>query len=118
MQNDQKRSVVEETQKWLFETFPACFKRDFSLPLKVGIVKDIFEKMGDDTGMSRIQIRRALQAYTNHPWYQRALASKTERVDLDGQVAGSVEEEHKIAAEKNLAYRRLRSFARKKTPRI
>ena len=83
------------------------------MPLKVGILRDIFEKIGEDGEVSRLRIRRAIQAYTNHPWYQRALVSKKERVDLDGNVAGLVEDEHKEAAEKNLAYRKLRTFAQK-----
>ena len=111
MQNDHRRTVIFETQQWLFEKFPACFKKDFSLPLKVGILKDIFEGLSEEDGMSRLRIRKAIQAYTNHPWYQRALTAKKDRVDLEGKTVEPVEEEHKVAAEKNLAYRKLRTFA-------
>jgi ProP effector len=111
MNDDQKR-VVGEVQQWLFRQFPKCFREDHALPLKVGILKDIFDKLPDDKSISRLQIRRALKFYTNHPAYQRALVYKTERVNLEGNVVGAVEAEHKTVAEKVLALRKLKSFVK------
>jgi ProP effector len=79
----------------------------------VGILKDIFDKLPEDKNISRLQVRRALKFYTNHPAYQKALVYKTERVDLDGNVAGAVDAEHKAVAEKALALRKLKSFVNK-----
>ena len=109
MNDDQKR-VIAETQQWLFETFPKCFRGNRGLPLKIGILKDIFDKLPSDNSISRLQIRRTLKFYTNHPLYQKALTCKSERVDLEGNVVGEVNEEHKDMAEKALALRKLKTF--------
>ncbi len=110
--NDGQKHVIAETQAWLFQHFPKCFRHDHGLPLKVGILKDIFEKLPEDQSISRIQIRRTLKFYTNHPSYQKALTHKKERFDLDGNVVGTVEEEHKTTAEKLVALRKLKSFVK------
>jgi ProP effector len=112
MMNDDQKRMVGEVQQWLFHQFPKCFREDHALPLKVGILKDIFDKLPEDKSISRLQIRRALKFYTNHPAYQRALVYKTERVDLEGNVVGLVEAEHKKDAEKAMALRKLKAFAR------
>jgi ProP effector len=111
--NEQQKRIVVDTQQWLFEAFPKCFREDHALPLKVGILKDIFEQLPKDQSISRIQVRRALKFYTNHPLYQKALTKKEERFDLNGDVVSTITGEHKAIAERNIALRKLKSFARR-----
>lgn len=111
--NEQQKRIVVETQQWLFEAFPKCFREDHALPLKVGILKDIFDLLPKDKTISRIHIRRALKFYTNHPLYQKALSKKAERFDLNGDVVSIISDEHKQLAERNVALRKLKSFARR-----
>lgn len=111
--NEHQKRIVVETQQWLLQSFPKCFREDHALPLKVGILKDIFGQLPSDSSISRIQVRRALKFYTNHPLYQKALAKKTERFDLNGETVSNISSEHKEIAEKALALRRLKSFTRR-----
>ena len=112
MNEEQKRTIVE-TQTWLFQSVPACFRSDHSCPLKVGILKDVFDRLPADKSISRLQIRRALKFYTNHPAYQKTLIKKKERFDLEGNIVGEVKEEHKETAKKILSFRRIKAFAHK-----
>jgi ProP effector len=111
--NEHQKRIVIETQQWLFQSFPKCFRDDHALPLKVGILQDIFKAIPENSSISRIQVRRALKFYTNHPLYQKALAKREERFDLNGEAIGNISSEHKEVAEKVIALRRLKSFARR-----
>lgn len=111
--NETQKQAVAATQEWLKETFPACFVKNHAKPLKVGILKDIFEKLPEDQSISRLQVRKAVKFYTMHPLYQKALARGEPRVDLEGNTLEKVTEEHQEVAQKAMALRKLKSFVKK-----
>jgi ProP effector len=81
---------------WLREKYPLCFSKENPLPLKIGIIKDIFAVLPPD--ISRLSVRKALARYTKSPEYKQALKTCPHRYDLNGNEAGIVSEEHKSAA--------------------
>jgi ProP effector len=82
--------------RWLRDKYPLCFSKENPLPLKIGIIKDIFAVLPPD--ISRLSLRKTLARYTKSPKYKQALKTCPHRYDLDGNEAGIVSEEHKSAA--------------------
>ncbi|MDC8784923.1 ProQ/FinO family protein [Roseateles koreensis] len=84
--------------------FPALFGgRDFK-PLKLRIQADIQERA---PGLfTKAQLSAFLRRFTGNTGYLIALGRATHRFDLDGQQAGELSEEHRLAAREELARRR------------
>ena len=83
--SQEDRHTGAEIRTLLTERFPLCFmpKGAAKHPLKVGIKRDIERRCTD---LTRRQIFLALADYCGGPTYQRALAERRDRVDLDGKV--------------------------------
>jgi ProP effector len=90
--------TCKETLRRLREKYPLCFPEENPLPLKIGILKDIFADMPEDSKFSRINLRKALAFYTRSKKYQRALTTCPHRYDLNGNEAEPISEEHRTAA--------------------
>ena len=73
----------------LCERWPKCFFtfQGRRLPLKIGIHKDIPEGLIEPK-----VLRRAFRLYVNNPGYLNAMRLGVARVDLNGEVAGTVDE--------------------------
>jgi sRNA-binding protein len=72
------------------QKFPQTFARlnaRSRRPLKIGIHRDLAPAMHD---LSKTEIARALRYYVSHINYQQACIEGAERVDLDGNSAGTV----------------------------
>jgi ProP effector len=77
-----------------------CFPKENPVPLKIGIIRDIFDVLPQD--FSRINVRKALARYTKSKVYKQALESGSHRYDLNGNEAEAVSEEHKVAVRDKL----------------
>ena len=88
----------------LAELFPAVFTPGSPKPLKLRIQADIQERV--PATFTRKVLSLFLQRHTTGTAYLRALAQMPERVDLDGQPAGPVTDEHREAAAAELTRRR------------
>ena len=104
---------IMKTHAWLRETFPKCFTKDHALPLKTGILKDIFQHLPEDGSISRLMMRKAIGGYTRHFLYQKAVSKATHRHDLEGNPVEEIQKDHKDHAEHQLAFKRLSSFVKK-----
>lgn len=84
----------------LVNKFPLCFSWTEPLPLKIGILEDVFAKISElqDETISKRSIRKALVYYTRAHLYKNALIEMKDRVDLDGNVVEEVSLEHKNQA--------------------
>jgi ProP effector len=82
--------------------YPLCFSKEEPLPLKIGILKDIFADMPEDSKFSRRSIRNALAFYIRSKKYQSALTTRLHRYDLNGNETEPISEEHKAAARDKL----------------
>ena len=101
METTNKLKDTNEVLDFLFSEFPNCFKQKEGIkPLKVGIFKDIAERIEGSDKVSKTQVRQALRKYTSNWRYLEAVTKNEFRVDLDGNQAEKVEQEHVEHAEK------------------
>ncbi len=114
MDTNEKTKDLNDVIAYLAETFPKCFTLGKEAkPLKVGIFKDITERMDESSEISRTQLRQALRRYTSSWKYLAAIQKGGFRVDLDGNNCDELEQEHIEHAKKTLEESKAR-FAEKK----
>lgn len=115
MEDSQKLSSAKETLQYMMELFPQCFiKEGEAKPLKIGIFQDLSERLADDPKVSKTLLRSALRQYTSAWRYLHGVKSGQERVDLDGNNVGPVEQQHIEHATKTLEESKAKFNARKK----
>lgn len=88
----------------LAELFPAVFAPGAAKPLKLRIQADVQQRAPGVFTKKALSI--FLQRHTTSTAYLKALAQAAERIDLDGQPAGPVSDEHREAAAAELQRRR------------
>ncbi|MBQ1782439.1 MAG: RNA chaperone ProQ [Gammaproteobacteria bacterium] len=99
----------------LCEQFPKCFiARGECRPLKIGILDSLAARTAGQPGVSKTRLREVLRRYTNTTRYLQGVAAASKRVDLDGEDAGDVAEDHVSHAQQQLAERRERHKAEAK----
>lgn len=102
MQKKTRRQHLNELRHILVALFPNCFSASGNPkpPLKIGIKEDLMAACPD---LSKRKAKEFLADYCTGPNYWASIAIGGNRVDLDGNPAGIVEESHKKdAAEKFL----------------
>ncbi|WP_298440046.1 RNA chaperone ProQ [uncultured Ferrimonas sp.] len=98
-----KLKDVKEVIAYLAEQFPQCFTLEGDAkPLKIGLFQELAERLEGDEKVSKTQLRQAIRRYTNSWRYLRGSKSGAQRVDLDGNDCGELEQEHVEHAEKTL----------------
>lgn len=118
METTNKLKDINEVLEFLYQEFPQSFKqKDGIKPLKVGIFKDIAERIEGSEKVSKTQVRQALRKYTSNWRYLEAVTKSEFRVDLDGNQAEKVEQEHVDHAQKALEESRAKMAKRKKQQR-
>jgi sRNA-binding protein len=94
--------------------FPAAFAAEpwqVHHPLKVGIGDELVARGVLDAR----KVKAALKRYVDRLMYQKCLAAGGARVDLEGNVAGEVSNEHRSRAERLVARIEARELAEAKT---
>lgn len=100
----QKLTNNKEVIAYLVEKFPLCFSLEGEAkPLKIGLFQDLAEALQDDERVSKTQLRQALRAYTSNWRYLYGCKAGAERVDLQGNACGILEQEHAEHAAQQLA---------------
>jgi ProP effector len=95
MEPTNKLKDINEVLNYLYAEFPDCFKQKEGIkPLKVGIFKDIADRIEGDERISKTQVRQALRKYTSNWRYLEAVSKHEFRIGLDGSNAEKVEQEH------------------------
>jgi ProP effector len=95
MEPTNKLKDINEVLNYLYAEFPDCFKQKEGIkPLKVGIFKDIADRIEGDERISKTQVRQALRKYTSNWRYLEAVSKHEFRIGLDGSDAEKVEQEH------------------------
>ncbi|WP_026317615.1 RNA chaperone ProQ [Algicola sagamiensis] len=116
MEANEKLKDVNEVISYLAEKFPSCFFIEGDVkPLKIGIFKDIAERLDEADKVSKTQVRQALRKYTSSWKYLRSVQENDHRIDLDGQQAEKLEEQHKEYAAKVLEESRAKVLERRKS---
>ncbi|MBD1556813.1 RNA chaperone ProQ [Vibrio sp. S9_S30] len=115
MENTEKLKNSKEVIAYIAECFPKCFTLEGEAkPLKIGIFQDLADRLSDDPKVSKTQLRAALRQYTSSWRYLHGAKLGAIRVDLDGNEAGELEEEHIEHAKTALAESKARVQARRK----
>jgi sRNA-binding protein len=83
--------------------FPALFSAGIK-PLKLKIQADIQERAPGE--FTKAQLSAFFRRYTGSTPYLIAMTKSPHRFDLDGQTSGDISEEHRAAAQQELARRR------------
>lgn len=100
----QKLTNNKEIIAYLAEKFPLCFSLEGETkPLKIGLFQDLSEALKDDERISKTQLRHALRQYTSNWRYLHGCKVGAVRVDLQGNPAGELEQEHADHAAQQLA---------------
>ncbi len=103
MENQPKLNSSKEVIAFLAERFPLCFTAEGEArPLKIGIFQDLVERVQGEENLSKTQLRSALRLYTSSWRYFYGVKVGAERVDLDGNPCGVLEEQHVEHARKQL----------------
>ncbi len=117
MENNEKLKNSKELIAYLCERFPACFILDGEAkPLKIGIFQDLAERLADDAKVSKTLLRSALRQYTSSWRYLHGVKAGATRVDLDGNEAGVLTEEHVTHAKQALKESKDKVFATRRRP--
>lgn len=99
---------------YLAEKFPLCFSLEGEAnPLKIGLFQDLAEALKDDEKVSKTQLRQALRQYTSNWRYLHGCRLGAERVDLNGNPVGVLDQEQADHAAQQLAEAKAK-FAEKK----
>jgi ProP effector len=96
----------------LAERFPAAFFvfEQRRRPLKLGIYDDLIERLGGE--LSDLDLSAALRCYCGNSTYLNHCREGVGRLDLDGNVCGTVSAEHAENARKRLEGRRAKRAAK------
>ncbi len=115
MENTEKLKNSKEVIAYIAECFPKCFTlQGEAKPLKIGIFQDLAERLAEDPKVSKTQLRAALRQYTSSWRYLHGVKPGAERVDLDGNSCGVIEQEHVDHAQTALAESKAKVQARRK----
>ncbi len=115
MENTEKLKNSKEVIAYIAECFPKCFTLEGEAkPLKIGIFQDLAERLAEDSKVSKTQLRAALRQYTSSWRYLHGVKPGAERVDLDGNSCGAIEQEHVEHAQTALAESKAKVQARRK----
>jgi len=103
MENQPKLNSSKEVIAFLAERFPLCFSAEGEArPLKIGIFVDLVARVQGEESLSKTQLRSALRLYTSSWRYLYGVKVGAQRVDLDGNACGELEEQHVEHARKQL----------------
>jgi ProP effector len=95
MESTEKLTDTNAILAYLYETFPLCFIAEGETkPLKIGLFQDLAERLADDSKVSKTQLRIALRRYTSSWRYLKGVKAGAQRVDLDGNECGELDQEH------------------------
>ncbi|SUT92009.1 putative solute/DNA competence effector [[Actinobacillus] rossii] len=100
----QKLTNNKDIIAYLAEKFPLCFSVEGEAkPLKIGLFQDLADALKDDERVSKTQLRHVLRQYTSNWRYLHGCRLGAVRVDLQGNPAGVLEQEHVDHAAQQLA---------------
>lgn len=114
MENQPKLNSVKEVIAFLAERFPLCFSAEGEArPLKIGIFQDVVMRLQGEETLSKTQLRSALRLYTSSWRYLYGVKIGAQRVDLDGNPCGELEQQHVDHARQQLAEAKARVQAQR-----
>ena len=94
--------IAYNTRVELSKRFPFAIKQhgEDKIPLKLGVKHDLYQRCSD---LRHSAIILALRDYCSGPRYLKNVLLGADRIDLDGNINGTVSEKHAEYAKKQLA---------------
>ena len=108
----EKKRQIYKVVEILVKKYPKIFNKKEPKPLKIGILEDIAEDLGEE--LSKTEIKKGLKYYTSAIQYHQAIMAERYRVNLNGNRVSLISEEHKEFAQKQLGKLLLRKQALEK----
>lgn len=106
---------VKQILAELSEKFPLCFSQSGEAkPLKIGIFQDLAQRLSEEDGISKTQIRHALRLYTSSWRYLACVKVGVARVDLDGQAGDLIDEQQAVHAAETLEQSKAKAAEQRK----
>ncbi|AKO39687.1 osmoprotectant transporter ProQ [[Haemophilus] ducreyi] len=106
--------TVKEVIAYLADKFPLCFSIEREAkPLKVGLSQDLAEALADDEKVSKTLLRQVLRSYTMSWRYLACCKANAQRIGLQGENVGIVDEAQAEHAAQSLAVAKEAYAARK-----
>ena len=106
---------VKQILAELSEKFPLCFSQNGEAkPLKIGIFQDLAQRLSEEDGISKTQIRHALRLYTSSWRYLACVKVGVARVDLDGQAGELIDEQQAAHAAQTLEQSKAKAAEQRK----
>lgn len=106
---------VKQILAELSEKFPLCFSQSGEAkPLKIGIFQDLAQRLSEEDGISKTQIRHALRLYTSSWRYLAGVKVGVARVDLDGQAGDLIDEQQAAHAAETLEQSKAKAAEQRK----
>lgn len=96
----EKKRQIYKVIEILVKKYPKIFNKKDPKPLKLGILEDIAEDLGEE--LSKTEIKKGLKYYTSAKQYHQAIMAERYRVNLRGNRVSLISEEHKEFAQKQL----------------
>jgi ProP effector len=97
-QSKSPRQISFDKQKecldFLCKRFPQCFSRQSPKPLKINILNDIIDVLGEEVPFSKSTLRKTLQFYCYNFNYLNSVIKISRRFGLDGKEIGEVDSAH------------------------
>jgi ProP effector len=84
----------KECLEFLCQRFPQCFSRQSPKPLKINILNDIMDVLGEEVPFSKSTLRKTLQFYCHNFNYLNSVIKISRRFGLDGKEVGDVDKAH------------------------
>jgi len=114
MENSSSLTDNKAIIAYLCEKFPACFTQKADVkPLKIGIFKDLSQRLDEDRQVSKTRLRQAIRYYTSSLRYLDAIKAGAKRVDLDGNDCDEIDAQHESHAQERASEVRKRISERK-----
>ncbi|MGK2889233.1 MAG: RNA chaperone ProQ [Candidatus Malihini olakiniferum] len=114
MENQPKLNSSKDVIAFLAERFPLCFTTEGETrPLKIFIFQDLVTRVSEADSVSKTQLRSALRLYTSSWRYLYGIKLGAQRVDLDGNPCGELDQQHVDHARKQLEEAKARVHAQR-----
>ncbi len=107
-QKQKSKTAKNEALQWLAARFPQAFDNRLNIqPLKSGVMPEILQYAEEAAaaGISKSKLREAVVIFTRRIDYLTTIKAKENRIDLSGEVVGSVTEEEAERASQKIKKR-------------
>lgn len=87
-------------ENWLYQKYPTVFSLKKPIPLAIGVGKELLKQLPDNVTPAEFKV--AMNWYCLRMAYQKAILKHSQRINLQGELVGEVQERDKQLAQERL----------------